>query len=172
MRGAEVAAPHVWPKCYSKVARKVSTTWLADCKAKHTTMTVAQNIGIRLVSCSDAHLPLCHATRRSTLLHLDATEYSESAAHQIKVNFSCLQPVTICIDCHPVLQVSPDQLMMALTTRAIETFGERIVKQLDAAAASVSRDALAKNLYAKLFDWLVAAINRKISAIGIACLSL
>lgn len=65
-----------------------------------------------------------------------------------------------------LLQVSPDQLMIALTTRAIETFGERIVKQLDAAAASVSRDALAKNLYAKLFDWLVAAINRKISAIG------
>lgn len=56
--------------------------------------------------------------------------------------------------------------MTALTTRAIETMGERIVKRLDAAAASVSRDALAKNLYAKLFDWLVAAINRKISAIG------
>lgn len=64
------------------------------------------------------------------------------------------------------LQVTPDQLMTALTTRAIETMGERIVKRLDAAAASVSRDALAKNLYAKLFDWLVAAINRKISAIG------
>ncbi len=64
------------------------------------------------------------------------------------------------------LQVTPDQLMTALTTRAIETMGERIVKNLDAAAASVSRDALAKNLYAKLFDWLVAAINRKISAIG------
>lgn len=59
--------------------------------------------------------------------------------------------------------------MTALTTRAIETMGERIVKQLDATAASVSRDALAKNLYAKLFDWLVAAINRKISAIGMHC---
>ena len=67
---------------------------------------------------------------------------------------------------HACVQVTPDQLMTALTTRAIETMGERIVKNLDAAAASVSRDALAKNLYAKLFDWLVAAINRKISAIG------
>lgn len=62
--------------------------------------------------------------------------------------------------------------MTALTTRAIETMGERIVKRLDAAAASVSRDALAKNLYAKLFDWLVAAINRKISAIGIHLLKM
>lgn len=70
---------------------------------------------------------------------------------------------------HTCVQVTTDQLMTALTTRAIETMGERIVKQLDATAASVSRDALAKNLYAKLFDWLVAAINRKISAIGMHC---
>jgi len=73
---------------------------------------------------------------------------------------SCMSSHQSCV------QVTPDQLMTALTTRAIETMGERIVKNLDAAAASVSRDALAKNLYAKLFDWLVAAINRKISAIG------
>ena len=44
--------------------------------------------------------------------------------------------------------------------------GERIIKQLDRQAATQSRDSLAKNLYAKLFDWLVAAINRKISALG------
>ena len=63
-------------------------------------------------------------------------------------------------------QVSEEQLLTALTTRAIETVGERFIKSLDATAASESRDALAKNLYAKLFDWLVAAINRKISALG------
>ena len=43
---------------------------------------------------------------------------------------------------------------------------ERIVKRLDVKAAEVSRDSMAKNLYSKLFDWLVAAINRKISALG------
>ena len=59
-----------------------------------------------------------------------------------------------------------ETLLNALTSRAIETVGERIVKRLDAAAANASRDALAKNLYARLFDWLVAAINRKISALG------
>lgn len=74
-----------------------------------------------------------------------------------------LEPTVLDLKC---VQVTPDQLMTALTTRAIETMGERIVKNLDAVSASVSRDALAKNLYAKLFDWLVAAINRKISAIG------
>ena len=57
-------------------------------------------------------------------------------------------------------------LLSALTTRAIETVGERIVKRLEPREAAASRDALAKNLYARLFDWLVAAINRKISALG------
>lgn len=63
-------------------------------------------------------------------------------------------------------QVEEETLLRALTSRAIETVGETIVKRLDAAAAIASRDALAKNLYARLFDWLVAAINRKISALG------
>ena len=63
-------------------------------------------------------------------------------------------------------QVQPQALLTALTTRAITAVGERIVKQLGPGAAAESRDSLAKNLYAKLFDWLVAAINRKISALG------
>ena len=63
-------------------------------------------------------------------------------------------------------QVGEAALLTALTTRVIATAGDRIVKRLSAAAAAESRDALAKNLYARLFDWLVAAINRKISALG------
>ncbi|KAK9796643.1 hypothetical protein WJX73_007169 [Symbiochloris irregularis] len=65
-----------------------------------------------------------------------------------------------------LLQVEPEALFTALTTRAIEAMRERIVKRLSAAAACESRDSLAKSLYARLFEWLVAAINRKISALG------
>ena len=63
-------------------------------------------------------------------------------------------------------QVDSGALLTALTTRSISTVGERFVKQLDVGAAHESRDSLAKNLYARMFDWLVAAINRKISALG------
>ena len=63
--------------------------------------------------------------------------------------------------------MEPQALLTALTTRAITAVGERIVKQLGPGAAAESRDSLAKNIYAKLFDWLVAAINRKISALGV-----
>ena len=62
--------------------------------------------------------------------------------------------------------MEPDRLLHALTTRTIDLRGEQIVKQLNAAAASESRDALAKTLYANLFNWLVAAINRKIPSYG------
>lgn len=65
-----------------------------------------------------------------------------------------------------MLQVDVSDLFRALTTRTIETVGERITKHLSAPEAAVSRDSLAKIIYAKLFDWLVAAINRKMSALG------
>ena len=66
-----------------------------------------------------------------------------------------------------LLRVERAALMAALTTRTIEVArGERILKRLEVAAARESRDSLAKTLYARAFDWLVAAINRRISALG------
>lgn len=65
-----------------------------------------------------------------------------------------------------LVQVDEAVLHTALTTRAIETVGERIIKALSRDAAIESRDSLAKNIYARMFDWLVAAVNRKISALG------
>ncbi|KAI3688420.1 hypothetical protein L1987_82133 [Smallanthus sonchifolius] len=47
-------------------------------------------------------------------------------------------------------------------TRVIVTRGESIKKCLDPAAATISRDAFAKIVYLKLFDWLVSKINNSI----------
>ena len=65
-----------------------------------------------------------------------------------------------------LLGVKSEAALKALTTRNIDAATERIVARLSPTAAAESRDALAKTLYARVFDWLVAAVNRRICALG------
>ncbi|XP_052210174.1 myosin-15 isoform X2 [Diospyros lotus] len=53
-------------------------------------------------------------------------------------------------------------LLATLCTRSIQTREGIIIKALDCNAAVASRDALAKTVYARLFDWLVEKINRSV----------
>ncbi|KAJ8311363.1 hypothetical protein KUTeg_010718 [Tegillarca granosa] len=62
--------------------------------------------------------------------------------------------------CCQLLGIEESQMRMWLCNRKISTVNEVLVKPLTLAQASVSQDALAKHIYACLFNWIVDKINK------------
>jgi len=61
-----------------------------------------------------------------------------------------------------LLGCSVPQLVIALSTRKIQAGRENIVQRLTLTQAIDARDALAKSIYAHLFDWIVEQINHSL----------
>lgn len=62
-----------------------------------------------------------------------------------------------------LLQVDPDGLIDSLIKNTVVTRGESIVKKHTVQEAETTRDAMAKAIYGRLFDWIVNQINRLLS---------
>jgi myosin heavy subunit len=65
-----------------------------------------------------------------------------------------------------LLHLEAESLKKGLCTRLIVAGTEQMVKQENADKARQSRDALAKALYSKLFDYVVQCVNRALRAKG------
>lgn len=61
-----------------------------------------------------------------------------------------------------LLGVEPSALAKWLAKKQLQMRSETILSDMDAGAATIVRDSLAKYLYASLFDWLVHTINAKL----------
>ncbi|KAF5304697.1 hypothetical protein FQA39_LY09474 [Lamprigera yunnana] len=59
-----------------------------------------------------------------------------------------------------LLQIDQDQIKLWLCTKKIVSMRETILKPMSVEQASISRDALAKHIYAELFNYIVAVINK------------
>lgn len=65
-----------------------------------------------------------------------------------------------------LLDVDENDLKQWLCTRKIVSMRDVILKPMSVEDANMSRDALAKHIYAELFNWIVLVINKALESTG------
>lgn len=96
------------------------------------------------------------------LLHLGQIQFKGDldgegsfVSQEADVQLSLLQAATLC-------GIPPASLAQTLTVRTIVARTESYQKKLTPAQASDARDAFAKHIYGRVFDWIVRTINKSI----------
>ncbi|KAG5034120.1 hypothetical protein JHK87_009030 [Glycine soja] len=107
----------------------------------------------------------------AAILHLGNIEFSPGKEHDSSVikdeksRFHLQMAANLFRQCnndYEMLRCDLNLLLATLCTRSIQTREGNIIKALDCNAAVAGRDAMAKTVYARLFDWLVDKINSSV----------
>nr|XP_026693787.1 unconventional myosin-Va [Ciona intestinalis] len=95
----------------------------------------------------------------SAILHMGNINIEENGNGHSHCSDSDEHLITMC----GLLGVEPKQMAQWLCYKKLRTMAEVLITPLTHDQALVSRDALAKHMYSKLFDWIVRKVNAALS---------